>query len=214
MGGRSRRSIAAQPGLGRSCAIGASNSPACPQAVPVLTVNRSLDRHSRQRLRFPGIPPMERRRMRSGFRPRQQMQLPEPSPSLWRAISISLSIAVTLILLPAIAFASPPDPSWIAGIYDGADGDDIVSLVYETSGSNTAALSHMPLFPGLTDTSFESIVHCFPGGQSTRRPRSPPTIAPSRTFNSSTDYTATSSPSLTPAPAHPSASSVSPQEAT
>jgi len=152
--------------------------------------------------------------MRSGFRPRQQMPLPEPSPSLWRAMPISLSIVVTLILLPAIAFASPPDPSWIAGIYDGADGDDIVNLVYETSGPNAAALSHMPPSPCLTETLFESIVHCFPEGQSTRRPRSPPTIAPSRTFNSSTDYTATTSPSLTPAPAHPSASSVSPQEAT
>jgi hypothetical protein len=46
-----------------------------------------------------------------------------------RALSPFLPIIVALILLPAVAFASPPDPSWIAGIYDGADGDDIVSLV-------------------------------------------------------------------------------------
>jgi len=39
---------------------------------------------------------------------------------------------MALILLPVIAFASPPDPSWIAGIYDGADGDDVVTFVYET----------------------------------------------------------------------------------
>ena len=46
-----------------------------------------------------------------------------------RTLSIYLPIVVTVAILPAIAFASPPDPSWIAGIYDGADGDDIVSLV-------------------------------------------------------------------------------------
>src|SRR5262245_36789512 len=45
---------------------------------------------------------------------------PEPSPFRWRAIATSLSIVVALILLPAIAVASPSDPWWIAGIYDGA----------------------------------------------------------------------------------------------
>jgi hypothetical protein len=36
---------------------------------------------------------------------------------------------VVLVALPVLAFASPPDPSWIAGIYDGADYDDVVVLV-------------------------------------------------------------------------------------
>ena len=32
--------------------------------------------------------------------------------------------------LPALAHASPPDPSWIPGIYDDADlDDDVVTLV-------------------------------------------------------------------------------------
>ena len=53
----------------------------------------------------------------------------EPSPSMRRAISISLPIVLPLILLPVIAFAIPPVPSWIAGVFDGADADDIVSLV-------------------------------------------------------------------------------------
>jgi len=87
--------------------------------------------------------------MRSGSRPRQRMPLPEPSPFLWRAIFTSLPIVVALILLPTIAFASPPDPSWIAGIYDGADGDDIVSLVYETSAASAAAPSHVGPLPCL-----------------------------------------------------------------
>ena len=62
-----------------------------------------------------------------------------PSRSFARAISIFLPVVVVLILLPAIAFADPPDPSWIAGIYDGADGDDIVSLVYDTTAAKAVA---------------------------------------------------------------------------
>jgi len=60
--------------------------------------------------------------MRPGSRPRQQTPLPALSRSTSRVSSTLLSVILALILLPAIAFASPPDPSWIAGIYDGADG--------------------------------------------------------------------------------------------
>lgn len=47
--------------------------------------------------------------------------------------------------LPALAHASPPDPSWIAGIYDDADYDDVVILVESASGSaGHAAPTHVP----------------------------------------------------------------------
>jgi len=132
--------------------------------------------------------------MRSGSCPRQLRPPTEPSRSMWRAISTSLPIVAALILLPAIAFANPPDPSWIAGIYDGADSDDIVTRVYETVAINTAAPTHIAPLPGVSDISLESIVgqaicaalalnvalrtasdfHGFPGGCSTRGPRAPP----------------------------------------
>ena len=38
-------------------------------------------------------------------------------------------------MLAPLAHASAPDPSWIAGIYDGADYDDIVVLVTGATGS-------------------------------------------------------------------------------
>src|SRR5262245_19612983 len=81
----------------------------------------------------------------------------ELSRSMRRAISISLPIVLALILLPVIAFVIPADPSWIAGIYDGADGDDIVSLVYETSAANTSPPSHLGLLLCLLDMSLEDI---------------------------------------------------------
>src|SRR5262245_24464861 len=67
------------------------------------------------------------------------MPTADPSGSLGQRISTCLPMIVALILLPGIAFASPPDPSWIAGMYNGGDGDDIVTLVYETTAANTTA---------------------------------------------------------------------------
>ena len=46
--------------------------------------------------------------------------------------SLLLLIAVTVALpavLTALAYASPPDPSWIKGIYDDGDFDNVVVLI-------------------------------------------------------------------------------------
>jgi len=49
-----------------------------------------------------------------------------------------LLIALALLLLPlvggltALAYASPPDPAWIEGIYDDGDSDDVIVMI--TSG--------------------------------------------------------------------------------
>jgi hypothetical protein len=95
-----------------------------------------------------------------------------------QAISATLPIVLALILLPTLAFASPPDPSWVAGFYDGADGDEIVSLVYETSAANDTALSHVGPLPCLLEMSLEGIVCNIPDRHFTRGPRSPPILRP------------------------------------
>jgi len=79
--------------------------------------------------------------------------------------SILLPVLLALILLPAIAFASPPDPSWIAGIYDGADGDDIVNLVYETSAASAAASSYIGPLPSMPGILIERITPRLPGSR-------------------------------------------------
>jgi len=58
-------------------------------------------------------------------------------------------VVTALILLPSVAFASPPDPVWIPGIYDGADGDDIITLVTETVASEDGVACQL-LFPTLS----------------------------------------------------------------
>ena len=139
--------------------------------------------------------------------PQHQMQPSRRCRSIGRAIYSVLPIVVTLMLLPTIAFAAPPDPWWIAGIYDGGDSDDIVTLVYETSASNAAAVSHVPPpLSSLTEASFASIVHRGPSCQSTGSPRSPPTVAFSCLFNSSQHYTPSTLSFLGPLPRHSSRS--------
>ena len=114
--------------------------------------------------------------MRSGSCPGQQMPTPQPSHIVWGAISTSLPIVLVLILLPALAFATPPDPSWIAGIYDGADGDDIVILVYQTSAASAPAPSPVGPLPCLPGTFLEDIARIVFGSRFTPGPRSPPIL--------------------------------------
>ncbi len=43
----------------------------------------------------------------------------------WRLLLV-LSLLGPLIGLVPLAYASPPDPAWISGLYDDADYDDVV----------------------------------------------------------------------------------------
>ena len=110
--------------------------------------------------------------MRLGLRPRRQL-LTDPAR---RAITTIFPVVLALILLPSIAFASPPDPSWVAGFYDGADGDDIVSLVYETLATHAATSPHIGPLPRLPEVSFEDIVPRISGRHLNGGPRSPPIL--------------------------------------
>ena len=46
---------------------------------------------------------------------------------------LALVLLASLIALYPLAFASPPDPVWLAGIYDDADLDDVVWVVSSTT---------------------------------------------------------------------------------
>jgi|SRR5262245_8881738 len=54
-------------------------------------------------------------------------------------LSVSLLLC-SLQLLISFAYASIPDPSWIPGIYDRADLDDVIELVT----SSTAVIDPFP----------------------------------------------------------------------
>ena len=57
--------------------------------------------------------------------------------NLVRLLPEALLAVVTLIvpaLLLALAYASPPDPAWIPGMFDDADFDDVIVRVTSASG--------------------------------------------------------------------------------
>jgi len=45
-----------------------------------------------------------------------------------------LLLAGVIAVLTPLAYASPPDPSWIRGLYDDADYDNVVALVTSDAG--------------------------------------------------------------------------------
>ena len=55
----------------------------------------------------------------------------QPSRAVW-ALAGRL-LCVLIVALPILAYASPPDPSWVRGVYDDADFDDIVCLIISSS---------------------------------------------------------------------------------
>ncbi len=43
---------------------------------------------------------------------------------------VMAALGFPLLALAAFAYARPPDPTWVGGLYDNADYDDIVMAVY------------------------------------------------------------------------------------
>jgi len=43
-------------------------------------------------------------------------------------------ILLSVVALTPLAYASPPDPSWIRGVYDGGDFDDVVVMLTGGTG--------------------------------------------------------------------------------
>ena len=115
--------------------------------------------------------------MRDSSCPRQQTPPIVVCRSKNHVSSILLPVVLGLIVLPAIAFASPPDPSWIAGIYDGADGDEIVNLIYETSAAGAAVSSYIRPRPAIPGILIERITPRLPGSRLAQEPRAPPAVA-------------------------------------
>jgi hypothetical protein len=45
-----------------------------------------------------------------------------------------LVLVALMLTLTTLAYASPPDPTWIAGLYDDDDFDNVVEFITSSSG--------------------------------------------------------------------------------
>jgi hypothetical protein len=57
---------------------------------------------------------------------------------------LGLVLIVTALALTPAAYASPPDPTWIAGLYDNADFDDVVLFITSGLGGVQPSLTWSP----------------------------------------------------------------------
>src|SRR5262249_16262763 len=83
---------------------------------------------------------------------RQRDRIVKALPRL--AFPPSLLLIILLLIAPALilcfAYASPPDPSWIPGVYDDADYDDVVTLITSASPDTAPGLPADPRPAALT----------------------------------------------------------------
>ena len=49
-------------------------------------------------------------------------------------VSLAFLVCILIIGPSLLAYASPPDPSWVRGVYDDADFDDVVWLIIANVG--------------------------------------------------------------------------------
>ena len=105
--------------------------------------------------------------------PPSQRQRSRPGPSLARRWWI-VFVAMVLALIPVIAAASPPDPAWIGGIYDPADGDEIVTLIGDQASSHAVAAYAICPPPPLLQALHQLEPCTAPGFSTQRLTRGPP----------------------------------------
>lgn len=92
----------------------------------------------------------------------------------WWDCGCALALLVVLATLVPLAQASPPDPVWIGGIYDAADGDDAILAVTSLESRVEEALyvvSPVQIVAGITPTA-SSIVRI--ATLYAPKPRAPP----------------------------------------
>jgi len=93
-----------------------------------------------------------------------------------RRPTIVFALALVALLAPMLAAANVPDPTWILGIYDGGDADEILALVWDGT-PGLAAQAPVLLEPhGLVGAPAASLVLAPPRFARAAVSRAPPLV--------------------------------------
>jgi len=83
-------------------------------------------------------------------------------------------VAGTLAGLVSLAYASPTDPTWITGIYDNADYDDVVAFLTDQTDASSGQVTTFAEQSAIAWTSWPKS-DCVPGGtMGAEKSRAPP----------------------------------------
>jgi len=93
-------------------------------------------------------------------------------------IVLTLALVALMLTLTPLAYADPPDPTWIPGLWDDDDFDDVVSYVTSAAGlvhgPVTCELRPVPLPTLLRLPPADAAVASVP--RSASSPRAPPIL--------------------------------------
>jgi len=91
---------------------------------------------------------------------------------------LAFSLCVLTSSLSILAYASPPDPSWVRGVYDDADFDDVVCLILANAGlvDDSAPVEGRPNFSLTRAEVPPDDLSVVSFSLSSPQPRAPPTI--------------------------------------
>jgi hypothetical protein len=64
---------------------------------------------------------------------------------------ILLALGVALFVAPAIGATIVPDPTWIGGMYDGGDGDEVAILMWDRTAGVVPDVTPPPSPAGVVD---------------------------------------------------------------
>lgn len=95
--------------------------------------------------------------------------------SWWAKLPLLLLAALLLTLTP-LAYADPPDPTWVLGFWDDDDFDDVVGLITSAAALLQIPVTcelHIPCPEVLKPARFHTSARSVP--RSTSSPRAPPT---------------------------------------
>ena len=96
---------------------------------------------------------------------------------VWPA-SLAFSLCVLIGSLSVLAYASPPDPSWVRGVYDDADFDDVICLILANTGlvGDHASVEGCPDFVLVGAEVPADDLSVVPYARGSSPPRAPPTL--------------------------------------
>lgn len=93
-------------------------------------------------------------------------------------IVLALLLVASIVTLTPLAYADPPDPTWVAGVWDDDDFDDVVVYITSAAGlvytPGACALRPVALPGALKPPAFQAAVVSAP--RSASSPRAPPTF--------------------------------------
>jgi hypothetical protein len=87
-----------------------------------------------------------------------------------------LFLAALLLTLTPLAYADPPDPTWVLGVWDDDDFDDVVGLITSATALLQTPVTcelYLPCPEALKVARFQASALTVP--RSTSSPRAPPT---------------------------------------